>query len=174
MNIFLKITLGLFLTLTIFACSEDVSVKSENETLKSEIIDLKVAFNNNIGFLDSKSQKFEKINEKQLINYWKNTFDLSKNIEFENAKLIKAEIDKGEKEYYIINAISKDGRINISSKVYQTESGFKMAGEECKCESQSCAWSGCEVIRMCACSSCNGDCKKTHILKNELSLADFQ
>ena len=174
MNELSKIILGLFLALTFFACGEDESVKSENKMLKSEKIDLKVAFNNSIGFIDSKSQEFEKINENQLINYWKNTFDLSDNIEFENAKLIKAELDKGEKEYFIINAISRDGKINISSKVFQSEMGFKMAGEECKCESQSCAWSGCEVISMCACSSCNGDCKKTHIMKNELFIASFQ
>lgn len=174
MNKILKITLGLFLVLTFFACTEDKSVKSQNEAFKSEKIDLKVAFNNNIGFIDSESQKFEKINENQLTNYWKNTFDLPDNIEFENAKLIKAEIDKDEKEYYIINAISKDGRINISSKVFQSETGFKMAGEECKCESVSCAWAGCEAISMCSCSSCNGDCKKTHTMTEKLSLAAFK
>ncbi len=52
---------------------------------------------------------------------------------------------------------------------------YRAAGEEtCTCKSTSCAASGCEVTRMCACSNCGddtGECTKTHKLTQGLTFS---
>ncbi|MFO7790325.1 MAG: hypothetical protein R6V32_07115 [Bacteroidales bacterium] len=122
----------------------------------------------NIGYINSKTGEYEKINEKQLRCFYINTLEVNDDVYFSNRIV---EIKDSTENYYIINSISKDGSISIGAKlsVYEKSKGlFAMTGETCKCESNDCLWSGCEVTRMCACSACSGDCKKTHTLKSEL------
>ncbi len=154
--------------------NENPTQELNPESLRLKNTEPEAVFSYDIGFIDSKSQEFVKINEKLLSNYWKKTFELSEDTEFLSAKLVKAQVNQGEKDYYIINTTSKSGKINISSKVYKTDVGFVMAGEECKCESTECTFSGCEVMSMCSCTSCSGECKKTHTLKEGLALSAFE
>lgn len=163
------------LLLIVSSCSDE---KRENENLdifKEKSINYESTFDNPIGFIDSKSKDFIKITKNDLVSHWNKVYDLKTKTEFENIKLIKAEVDAEEEQYYILNSTSENGMINISSKVFLTEVGFRLAGETCKCESTNCTF-GCEVLRMCVCSSCggqNGQCKKTHTLTTKLTIAAF-
>tara|TARA_R110002124_G_scaffold282408_1_gene457511 strand:- start:78 stop:581 length:504 start_codon:yes stop_codon:yes gene_type:complete len=155
-----KITLTVITLFFITACS------NENNNFTEESIDYEEVFANKIGYVDVNTKRFNEINESQLTEYWKTNFELSSDLEFNKVKLIKAKIEKGEEQYYILNATSKNGKINISSKILLNDNGFRMSGEECKCESTGCTF-GCEVLSMCSCSSCSrpGSCKKTHTVK---------
>lgn len=163
MKTIFKSILSILLLLFIFSCT------NENSNFIEESIDYENVFENKIGYVDENTNKTNLINELQLVQYWKNTFDLHPETEFNDVKLIKAQIEEGEEQYYMLNSRSKDGTINISSKIMLTQNGFTMRGEECKCESTNCTF-GCEVVSMCQCSTCSshtgtGECKKTHTVK---------
>jgi hypothetical protein len=87
-----------------------------------------VAFNNTVGYINPKIKKFEKITEGRLTKYWIKTFELDDRIEFERVRLIKAQIEKGEEQYYMLNAFSTNGKINIISKAFDTEYGIQVEG----------------------------------------------
>ncbi|WP_426432116.1 hypothetical protein ACPX19_06100 [Winogradskyella sp. HB-48] len=159
-------SLILLLVITVLACSDDNTnevVDDKALSKKSYVMD--EAFKNNVGYIDSKTKEFIKITEKKLKDDWIKIHELDPKTQFGTIKLIEAQTEEGEKPYYMLNATTTDGRINISSKAYGTDMGIQVEGETCKCESSGCEFSGCEVVRMCGCSSCySGTCKKTHTL----------
>ena len=164
----LKVTITLAILLLFAACSNDYN------TFNEKSIDYNSAFANKIGYIDAETKNYVQIDQDQLFKYWRKNFDLNESLEFMTVKLIKAKVDKGEEQYYILNSTSLNGLIKISSKILISGNGFTLEGEECKCESTDCTF-GCEVLSMCTCSSCSrpGQCKKTHTVKSELSKASF-
>lgn len=160
-----KFSTIIFLFLFLYSCNNNENINSEDNLIsrKGEVFH-KEAFKNKIGYMNKETNKIEPISEEQIIHHWKSIIDSILDVKFNTVKLVEAELDEGEEPYFMLNSTSEDGTINICSKVFKTENGFIFRGETCVCQSNECAWSGCEVVRMCACSSCFGDCKKTHTL----------
>ncbi|MFN2261476.1 MAG: hypothetical protein ABR595_05385 [Psychroflexus sp.] len=159
-----------------FACADDnPDVIDSNDSVEKSIdINYENAFDNSIGYTNSDNNEFTEINQNQLTNYWINTLELDENIEFETVELIKAEVEEDEEQYYMLNSTSREGNINISSKVLlSSNQSFLLTSEICKCESTNSNF-GCEVKDMCSCSSKprQGTCKKTHTLSRDVK-ADF-
>lgn len=178
MKLLKKILPILTVSFFIFACADDHSdVNDSNDSVKKSIdINYENAFDNSVGYTNNDDNKFTKINHKQLTNYWINTFELDESIEFETVKLIKAEVEEDEEQYYMLNSTSRKGNINISSKVLlSSNQSFMLIGETCKCESIEFS-SSCEVMSMCKCSSDsrNGTCKKTHTLSDDIEASSFK
>jgi len=165
-----KILILFVISILIANCSnEDNTEKVPSQ----KSLDMEVAFNNTIGFVDSETKDFIVINEDQLYSYWKKVVDISKKMSFEGVMISKAIVDEGDEEYYILYSISKDGKTKVASKAHLTIHGLTLDGETCKCETEECSWSGCEVISICACSSCSGKCKKTHTKPGNTTMGDF-
>ncbi len=153
----------IFLFLFIFSCNQNENINSDNNLISRKgLVFHKEAFKNKIGYMNNETNKIETISDKQIIRHWKNILDPSLDVKFNKIMLVEAELEEGEEPYFMLNSTSEDGTITICSKIFETENGFIFRGETCVCQSSECAWSGCEVTRMCACSSCIGDCKKTH------------
>lgn len=176
--IIMRKIINIFLILLTFcafySCNEQEGIESSSVEFTFEDLNFNMAFDNPIGYVDEKNQNFIEINENQLQKYWTNNLSLPRETEFNQAKLVKAQVAEGDEEYYIIHASTKDGRINISSKASLTKDGLRLLGEECSCETEDCTNFGCEVLTMCSCSSCSGVCKKKHTIKEVYSMADFQ
>lgn len=127
-------------------------------------------FKNVIGYQNAKSEKFQKITESQLHNFWLNTLKIPKDTKFEKAAMKKIE---GTKSDYMIYATSSEGNINVASKLVAYKNAWRLTGETCKCISE-CTWSGCEVIGMCLCTSCDSGCKKEHSQTSKLYTSHFK
>jgi soluble lytic murein transglycosylase-like protein len=130
----------------------------------------KSPFKDVIGYQNAKSNKFEKITESQLHNFWRNTLEIPKDTKFKKAALKKIE---GTNSHYMIYATSVKGNINVASKLVAYKNGWRLTGETCKCIS-SCTWSGCEVIGMCLCTECESGCKKEHSQTSQLYTSHFK
>jgi len=68
----------------------------------------------------------------------------------------------------LLKTINDNGTISIATKLIIDKENKRviMGGKTCKCESVTCAWSGCDASLSgdrCTCSSCSGDCKKTSV-----------
>lgn len=179
MKLIIKINL-LFICFLLFAgCNNENNNINEAEIFTENSIIFKSAFENNIGYVDLETNNFIKINENELKNHWRKILETNTeatsapNIEFNEIKLIKAELEEGVDPYYMLNTTTKDKSTSITSKIILTDSGFKMSGETCTCTSTGCNL-GCEVMSMCSCSSCSlGTCEKTHTFIGRLSQSDF-
>ncbi len=180
----------MLLTILIIGIIAFVSCKNDNKTTKESSTDNrettdkveKPTISNEIlekdeyefGYINSKTNEFVKLSDNELTNFYHNSQEISENISFQELKLIKVN-DNGE-EYFMTNQISENGKIKIGLKLEMQPNSRQLAltGETCKCESESCTLSGCEVVSMCSCSHCNGDCKKTHTITNEFYPELFQ
>lgn len=159
------------------SCIDDESNSERIEGNEILTINYENAFNNRIGVVSSsESDEFIDIKKSQLINYWKKNLELSDETKFNEIRLVKAEIEEGEKQYYMLNTIAENKGVymNINTKVSLTKDGFLMRGETCVCESTNCNF-GCEVLSMCRCSSCArpGVCKKKHTLTSNPTFTDL-
>ncbi|APY08258.1 hypothetical protein BWZ20_08080 [Winogradskyella sp. J14-2] len=96
----------LLFVITVLACSDDNTTKILDDKARSEkgyIMD--EAFKNNVGYIDSKTNEFIKITEKKLKEDWIKIHELDPKTQFGTVKLIEAQIEEGEKPYYMLNAI---------------------------------------------------------------------
>lgn len=138
------------------------------------VINEQVAFENNIGFISSKTGEFVKVNKNQITSYWKQTFEIDDKVNFDDFKIIKGKYTDTGEDFYLLKTINTEGTISIATKVTvdNKKNALLMDGKSCKCESVSCTWNGCDASYSgdnCICSSCSGDCKKTSTVTKDLS-----
>lgn len=119
----------LLFIITVLACSDDNTTEAayDNALSKKGYV-MEDAFKNNVGYIDSKTKEFVKLTEEELKDDWIKIHELDPKTQFGTVKLIKARVEEGEKPYYMLNATTTDGRINISSKAYITDMGIQVEG----------------------------------------------
>jgi len=172
MKKFTKIFLLLFVIAGIvYACSENTEERSD-VTLKANenptIAGATIGYNDDNG-------SYVVITQDQLTAYWKYKFDIAEDVNFIDFMVLGGTSDTGDQSV-IIRGRSDDGTINIASVLKPmggSQNGmYLMAGGTCKCETNTCSWSGCEASSSggsCYCSSCSGDCKKTSTVETSFS-----
>ena len=165
----LKKTSQLFLIL--FAVSLFNSCEKDNEFDDSSI-DFDNAFNNE---LYAKMNGTEtQLSKKVLSDAWKSSFEINEEVEFEEFRILKGNYSDTGETYYMLKTISNDGKISISNMLVMKNGNMTLGEKTCKCETNSCSWSGCDATQSgnaCRCSPCSGDCKKTSTDKEELTHA---
>lgn len=172
-----KLIAVMILCFFVISCINEESNLEIVEDFETSTIDYDNAFENRIGVVSSlESNKFVDIEESQLYNYWRRNLELNDKTIFQKTRLVKAEIEDGEEQYYMLNTVAENNGVymNINTKVSLTKDGFLIGGETCVCESSGCDW-GCEVLSMCKCSGCGrgGVCKKKHTLTTKPELRMF-
>jgi len=159
----------IFFTLT-FLITAFIACSQNNNDINFEN-----PFENEIGFINSDTEEFQSITKEQLVNYWKDTFEIESNKSFEDFEIRELrDVETGDK-YYTLQTISESGEISITNEVSFNENRILMNKKTCKCESQSCNFSGCDASLFpggsgrCQCSTCSGDCKKTSTVVSDFT-----
>ena len=143
-----------FIVLSFFACSEEPSaenVSNQSDPFKNLVVD------------DSNTQITTPVEAIDIFNNYKLENNLPDSVRFINIDLVKGEDTELHQNYFLLRGQSEDGTISVAFKAERVDGQYKMTGESCECKG-ACS-SGCEVIRMCACSRCfpeQATCIKTH------------
>jgi hypothetical protein len=161
---------------------------SENKTTTKDEINYLEAFKNNIGFVDENG-KFISISQEQMSNYLKNVFELDKNLNFKEYRILTVS-DSLDKIHYFLKTINNENELGISivNELIYVENNiptkalnrasFYLGKKTCECESISCASDfGCDASLsgdVCTCSHCFGDCKKKSTVTSEYYLSMFE
>ena len=161
---FLRTLVVLVITLVFtISCQE----MTEEEKLKQRIEpDMENFYNNKIWFKDSKKNLvlLNRNNINEAFNIISFDESNSSNIlTFGEFEFRVFEDEEKEDKIYSLNGTSKDGVVNTSLILSQTDDGDFEVMFGCTCTSKDCAhnW-GCNVVETgpCQCSICDGNCEK--------------
>ena len=155
------IYLTLLFVFVLFSCEND---NSSSTNFDEASLSFEKAFDNKI--FENTADGPVQLSKEDFLQHWDEKFEWNNQYTFKDIKLVKARVEEGEEQYYMVQSLSDDNTITVSSKVMlDSKTGqLKFTGETCTCESNGCN-SGCEVFTMCTCTSCfGGKCTKKHVV----------
>ena len=164
MNLIQKFLIFLFL----LSVGLLISCEKSNEFNDQEI-DFKTAFNNKIYAKKAGAQI--QLDKAALAEMWKKELDIDKKVELKEFRIIKGKYADTGQDFYQLKTISEDGGTSISNALVMENGLITLGKNTCKCETNSCSWSGCDANQTstrCTCSPCSGDCKKTSTSTDEI------
>jgi len=151
----------------LYTCSSNSNTSESLEPSASDelVTTLENPFDNTIFYRTADGNEI-RITTELLTKEWRKSFNLE-GYDFTNFKIVEDKdlSAKSSKKAYYIKARTSDGSVSVSQSISRDANGkFFLTGKTCKCETNSCSWSGCDASQSgstCRCSPCNGDCKKT-------------
>lgn len=168
--IIMEIFKNSFLIITFLISFIFITSCEKNNDFDDASIDFENAFNNELYIVEKGNQI--QIDKPSLSTMWKSNLEIEKTVNFDDFRIIKEKYSDTGDDYYMLKTISEDGRISIANILEMNNGKMTLGKKTCKCETNSCSWSGCEAKQSsssCRCTPCQGDCKKTSTDSDEVS-----
>ncbi len=98
-------------------------------------------FEQTVGFIHSKTDVFQKVNQNQVLRFWKKVFSNLQNKDFDEIRIVKGQYLDTQNDFYILKTISRDKTISILQRLDVDKKGrFLLVNQMLQLEGENCDW----------------------------------
>ncbi len=98
-------------------------------------------FEQTVGFIHSKTGAFQKVNQNQVLKFWKKVFPEDKNVRFDEVRVVKGTYLDTHNDFYVLKTISRNKTVAILQRLDIDEKGrFLLVNQMLQLEGNDCDW----------------------------------